>query len=214
MAPGDGLRQWWDRPVPGTEVGLRCHRLRVVGPAAAVPAAVPEHPEHQLRRHDGAVRDGRDHRDRPQRRGRPDGPAGPRLRRVLRRRRVHRCAADQSEQPVEPDGRIGVAPRGLGMAGLCAAGDGHHRTDRAHSGHADTAASRRLPGHRHTGVRRDHPVAGRQPRRRHQRSPWPQRGGLPPLRGEREAARRRVLRAATRWATPTTARGGSGWASS
>ena len=100
---------------------------------------------------------------------------------------------DQSEQPVEPDGRIGVAPRGLGVAGVRAAGNGDHRTDRAHSGHADAAATRRLPGHRHAGVRRDHPVAGRQPRRRHQRSPRPQRGGLSPLRGEREAARRRVL---------------------
>ena len=182
MAPGDGLRQWWDRPVPGTEVGFRRHRLRAVGPAAAVPAAVPEHPEHQLRRHDGAVRDGGDHRDRPQRRGGPDGPARPRLRRVLRRRRVHRRAADQPEQSrgtrwarsggsSEDWAWLACVP--LAMAITALAGPDPR--------HADAAAARRLPGHRHARVRRDHPAAGRQPRRHHQRSRvastrWPTRG--------------------------------------
>ena len=200
------------RPLPGAEVGLRRGGLRAAGAAAAVPAAVPRHPEHQFRRHDGAVRDGRDHRDRPKRRGRPDRSARPRLRRLLRGRRLHRRFAHQSEQSVEQDGCHGMVQRRLGVAVMCAAGDGHHRAHRPDPRHADAAAARRLPGHRHARVRRDHPAVGRQPLRRHQRSPRSQRGRLSAGGGERTPARRRVLQRKLQWATPTTAPGGSGWA--
>ena len=43
------------------------------------------------------------------------------------------------------------------------------------------------------GIRRDHPAAGRQPRRRHQRPPRPQRGRLSAGGAERTAARRGFL---------------------
>ena len=101
QAPGDALRLV-GRPVAGAEVGVRRGGLRSCWPCwPLLSAAIPRHPEHQLRRHHGAVRDGRHHRDRPQRRGRPGRPARPRLRRLLRRRRLHRRAADQPRQPAE-----------------------------------------------------------------------------------------------------------------
>ena len=193
----DGARRWVapvvGSPIPRAEVGFRCRRLRAVGPAAVVPAAVPEHAQHQLRRHDGAVRDGRDHRDRPQRRGGPDRSARPRLRRVLRRRRLHRRPADQPEQSLEQGRPRRLVQRGLGVAGVRAARDGHHSVERPDPGFTDAAPSRRLPGHRHAGLRRDHPAAGRQPRRRHQRPPRPQRGGLSAGGADRTVARRGLL---------------------
>ncbi len=191
--PGDALRQWW--------AGLsRVHKwgfgVLGFGLLALLPlyhAAVPEHPRHQLRRHHGAVRDGRHHRDRPQRRGRAGRPARPRLRRVLRRRCLHRRAADQPQQPMEQGRPDRVLQRRLGVAVVCAVGDGLHRAGRPDSGHADAAAARRLSGHRHARVRRNHPAAGRQPGRHHQRPAWAARGGVPAARGEREAARRCLL---------------------
>ena len=167
-------------------------------------------PGHQLRRHHGAVRHGRDHRDRPQRRGRPGRPARPRLRRLLRRRRLHRRAAHQPRQPVEQGRPQRVLQHSMGVAVLRAAGDGVHRAGRPDPRHPDTAAARRLSGDRHAWVRRDHPADGRQPGRHHQRPARPQRGGVPALGGEREAARRASSPVRTRRATRTTAPGGSG----
>ena len=53
-----------------------------------------------------------------------------------------------------------------------------------------TLRLRGLPGHRHPRLRRDHPADGGQPLRDHQRSPRPERGGVPARRTERGAARR------------------------
>ena len=191
--PGDGLREWWDGLSRVQKWGFGVLLFGALGAAAAVHAAVPRHPGHQLRRHHGAVRDGRDHRDRAERGRRPGRPARPRLRRLLRRRRLHRRAAHQPRQPVEQAGPDRVLQRAVGVAVLCAAGDGDHRAGRPDPRHADAAPARRLPGDRHAGIRRDHPAAGRQPLRHHQRSARPERGRLPAAGGEREAARRRVL---------------------
>ena len=62
------------------------------------------------------------------------------------------------------------------------------------------------------GVRRDHPAARRQPQRCHQRFPRPRLDRLPAVR-RGQSSRRILLRRATRWATPTTAPGGTGWGS-
>ncbi len=181
------------RSVTRPEVGLRRAAVRRRRPAAAVHAAVPGHPRHQLRRHHGAVRDGGDHRDRPQRRGGPGRSARPRLRRLLCRRRLHRRTAHQSRQPVEHGRTRGLLQHAMGVAVLCAAGDGRHRAGRPDPRLPDTASARGLSGDRHAWVRRDHPADGRQPVRHHQRPARPQRGGVPAPWGEREAARRGLL---------------------
>ena len=212
LAPGDRLREWWDGLSRVQKWGFGVLLFGVARAAAAVHAAVPGHPGYQLRRHHGAVRDGRDHRDRPQRRGRPGRPARPRLRRLLRRRRLHRRAAHQPGQPVEQARPDRVLQRTVGVAVVCAARDGLHRARRPDPGHADAAAARRLPGDRHAGIRRDHPADGRQPGRHHQRPARPQRGRVSRGWGRARSCPRACSPAGTPRATPTTAPGGSGWA--
>lgn len=113
----------------------------------------------------------------PERGGGLRGPAGPGLCGVLRRGRLH----------VRADG---LAASGGDLRGLCRhvpgraaylhlAGDtaggaagGHHGDFAGHSG---AQAARGLPGHRHAGLRRDHPHLHEQPGPAGQHHQWPQR---------------------------------------
>ena len=102
--------------------------------------AVLEPLHHRHRHHRADLRDaglGAEHR------GGPGGPARPRLRRVLRRRRLLLC----------PDRQ----PFRLELLGLPAAGGRLCRQLRHPAGLPGPAPARRLPGHRHAGLRRDHP---------------------------------------------------------
>ena len=85
------------------------------------------------------------------------------------------------DSPWNQTGPDGLLQHDWAWLALRAAGHGDHRARRADPRHPDAAAARRLPGHRHPGVRRDRPAAGRQPGRHHQRRRaacprWPTRG--------------------------------------
>ena len=114
---------------------------------------------HAVRRpeDDGSRRADPDLRDAglgPQHRGRPGGPARSRLRRLLRRRRLCLCAAEHAI-------RAGFLDR--------AAAGRRLRCDLRHpAGLSGAAPARRLPRHRHPGLRRDHPPGPAQLGRSHQ----------------------------------------------
>ena len=103
MAPGDGLRQWWDRLSRVQKWGFGVVGFGLLALLPLFPPPFLNTPNISFGGTMAQFAMVRDHRDRPQRRGRPDRSARPRLRRVLRRRRVHRRPADQSEQSVEQD---------------------------------------------------------------------------------------------------------------
>ena len=99
---------------------------------------------------------------RAEHRGRLRRAAGPWLRRVLRHRWLH---GGLSHLATEPAGRH--------LSNQLLRGDGavipRRRDVRHHPGRTDASPARRLPGHRHPGLRRDRPARVPEPRAMDQR---------------------------------------------
>ena len=123
-------------------------------------------------------------RRRPQPRRRRRRPARPRLRRVLRDRlvrlRLRRVAVRQPDPRASTSRPAWATPPGSCSGRCCSSGPLRRGDVRRPARGTDAAAARRLPRHRHPGVRRDRP--DRVPRgghgdQRHQRH----RRHLPPV---------------------------------
>ena len=169
-APGDRLRSWWSERTRVQKWGFRCPpRVRGDGAAADLHAVVPEHPGRELRRCDGLfamialVAIGLNV---------VVGQAG-----LLDLGYVGFYAVGaytvalltSPQSPWNQLGATGMFSKNWAWLSLRPAGDGLHRAGRSDPRLSDAAAARGLSGDRHARLRRDHPVAGRQPQRRHQR---------------------------------------------
>ena len=116
---------------------------RAVVPAGGGRLLRPGHRDHRALHPDGP---------RAEHHARPGRPAGPGLRGLLRGRRLHR-------RPADLDSVLGIAHWAFWAGGPVR--DRRRDAVRALPGPADPAHPRRLPGHRHAGLRRDHPDPGR-----------------------------------------------------
>ena len=107
----------------------------------------------------------------PEHRRRPRRPARPRLRRLLCRGRLRLRAAGHQRSRQGLHGRVGRGGllAGVGVLDLPARRR-HHGGVLGHpAGLPGAAPARRLSGHRHAGLRRDHPPRAHQLGARHQR---------------------------------------------